>query len=165
MEKNAGGTEVRPRVGVGIIIKNDSNQVLLGLRIASHGTGEWSFPGGHLEFGETVFDTARREVKEETDLEIDDFELVSVCDEMRYIKTDNKHYLNLGVLGHYKGGEPKNMEPHKCQEWKWFSLDALPENLFEPTGITLRNYADGVYLSTSAVMFSSRSPFTASSHT
>lgn len=144
MEKNADGVELRPRIGIGVLIKNDQNQVLLGLRIASHGTGEWSFPGGHLEFGETIFETAKREVKEETDLDIDEFELVSVCDEMRYIKTDNKHYLNLSVLGHYKGGEPKNMEPHKCQEWKWFSFDTLPENLFEPTGITLKNYKDRV---------------------
>lgn len=144
MEKNIDGVELRPRVGIGVLIKNAQNQVLLGLRIASHGTGEWSFPGGHLEFGETIFETAKREVKEETDLEIDEFELVSVCDEMRYIKSDNKHYLNLSVLGHYKGGEPKNMEPHKCQEWKWFPLNALPENLFEPTDITLKNYKNKI---------------------
>lgn len=82
---------------------------------------------GHLEFGETVFETAKREVVEETDLDVAEFELVSVCDEMHYIKTDNKHYLNLGVLGKYQGGESQVMEPEKCQEWKWFSLNALPE--------------------------------------
>lgn len=134
----------KPRVGVGVVILNDKNEVLLGLRIASHGTGEWSFPGGHLEFGETLFETAKREVKEEVDLDIDEFELISVCDEFRYIKTDNKHYLNLGLIGKYKGGEIKNMEPDKCKEWRWFSLDTLPENLFEPTGITLKNLKDGV---------------------
>lgn len=144
MEKNSNGTELRPKVGVGVLIKNDKDEVLLGLRISSHGSGEWSFPGGHLEFGETIFETAKREVKEETDLDIDKFELVSVCDEMRYIKTYNKHYLNLGVIGYYKSGEPKNMEPNKCQEWKWFSLENLPENLFEATGITLQNYKDKV---------------------
>jgi 8-oxo-dGTP diphosphatase len=141
---NINKPELRPRVGVGVLIKNGKDEVLLGLRIASHGAGEWSFPGGHLEFGETIFETAKREVKEETDLDISKFELVSVCDEMRYIKTDNKHYINLSVLGYYEGGEPKNVEPHKCQEWKWFSLDALPENMFEPTGITLKNYKDKV---------------------
>ncbi len=142
MEKNSNGNELRPRVGVGVLILNSQNEVLLGLRIASHGTGEWSFPGGHLEFGETVFETAKREVKEETNLDIDEFELVSVCDEMRYIHTDNKHYLNLGVLGKYRAGEPEAMEPDKCQEWKWFPLDSLPENLFEATAYTLRNFQD-----------------------
>lgn len=124
------------------MILNKKNEILLGLRVGSHGAGEWSFPGGHLEFGETVFETAKREVKEEVDLDIEEFELVSVCDEMRYIKSDNKHYLNLGVLGHYQGGEARNMEPEKCKEWRWFPLNSLPENLFEPTGITLQNFRD-----------------------
>ena len=48
-----------PKVGIGVMILNDQNQVLLGLRQGSHGAGEWSFPGGHLEFGETVFETAK----------------------------------------------------------------------------------------------------------
>lgn len=142
MEKNADGSERRPYVGVGILILNDKEEVLLGLRIASHGTGEWSFPGGHLEFGETVFETAKREVKEETNLDIEAFELISVCDEMRYIETNGKHFLNLGVVGKYRGGEPQTLEPDKCAEWKWFPLDNLPENLFEPTDLTLRNFKD-----------------------
>ncbi|MDB5238547.1 MAG: 8-oxo-dGTP diphosphatase [Candidatus Kaiserbacteria bacterium] len=144
MQKNADAALPEPRVGIGVIIKNDRNEVLLGLRMSSHGAGEWAFPGGHLEFGETVFETAKREVKEETDLDIDQFELVSVCDEMRYIKSDNKHYLNLSILGHYTGGEPKNMEPHKCKEWKWFPLDQIPSNMFEPSGIALNNLRDKV---------------------
>jgi 8-oxo-dGTP diphosphatase len=142
MEKNAHEEMPRPRVGVGVLILNNKNEVLLGLRKASHGTGEWCFPGGHLEFGETIFETAKREVKEETNLDISKFELVSVCDEMRYIKTDNKHYLNLGVLGKYAGGEPIVMEPDKCKEWIWFPMQALPENLFEATAFTLKNFKD-----------------------
>jgi len=142
MGKNVDANNRRPYVGVGILVLNNKEEVLLGLRIASHGIGEWAFPGGHLEFGETVFQTAKREVKEETNLDIDDFELVSVCDEMRYIETHGKHYLNLGVLGKYRGGDPVTMEPDKCREWRWFSLDNLPENLFEPTALTLRNFKD-----------------------
>jgi 8-oxo-dGTP diphosphatase len=145
MEKNVGKETPRPRVGIGVMILNEQNEVLLGLRIASHGSGEWAFPGGHLEFGETVFETAKRETKEETDLDIDSFELVSVCDELRYIETNHKHYLNVSVLGHYKSGEAKVMEPYKCKEWKWFPLTALPEKLFESTATTLQNYAEHVF--------------------
>lgn len=132
------------RVGIGVVILNNNNQVLLGLRKGSHGSGEWSFPGGHLEFGETVFETAKREVKEETDLDINDFELISVFDEMRYIDSDNKHYLNIGVLSHHEGDNVKNMEPHKCERWQWFALDDLPKNLFEPTEVTLNNLENGI---------------------
>lgn len=142
MAKNADCTEMRPQVGIGVMILDDKNEVLLGLRAGSHGAGEWSFPGGHLEFGDTIFETAAREVKEETDLDISQFDLISVGDEMRYIKTDNKHYVNLGILGHYSGGEVINMEPHKCKEWKWFPIRDIPKNLFEGTEIMLRNYKE-----------------------
>lgn len=132
-----------PRVGVGVMLQNEKGGVLLGLRRGSHGAGEWSFPGGHLEWGETVFETAKREVREETGLEINKMELISVADEMRYIKTDNKHYLNIGVKAKYFGGEPRIMEPEKCKEWRWFGLDELPEKLLEGTELIIKNYKAG----------------------
>lgn len=137
-----------PRVGVGIMIKNGKGEVLLGLRKGSHGSGEWSFPGGHLEFGETVFETAKREVKEETGLDVNEFNLISVADEMRYIESDGKHYLNIGVEGVYEGGIPSVKEVDKCEEWRWFSLDNLPDKMFEGTELVIRNYqANMIYQS------------------
>ena len=47
----------------------------------------WSFPGGHLEMGETVLETAKRETMEETSLDIDSFELISLANERRYLKS------------------------------------------------------------------------------
>lgn len=132
-----------PRVGIGVMMQNKKGEVLLGLRRGSHGAGEWCFPGGHLEWGETVFKTAEREVKEETGLDVSRFELISVFDEMRYIKTDNKHYLNIGVKAEYQGGAPKLMEPDKCEEWRWFNLDNLPEKMLESTEQIIKNYQAG----------------------
>ena len=142
MEKNASGTEERPRVGVGVIILNEQGQVLLGLRAGSHGDGEWAIPGGHLEIGETIFETAKREVLEETGLTVKPVELVAVCDDMNHIQTGGGHYVHIGVLSRYQGGEPQIMEPKKCKEWRWSPLEALPEPLFEPTVFVLRNYID-----------------------
>ena len=124
------------------MIQNDKSEVLIGQRIKSHGTGEWSFPGGHLEFGETLFDCAKREVMEETGLETNQFELISIADEMRYIESDNKHYVNIGIKADYAGGEPKNLEPEKCSGWGWFSLDNLPSPLFEGTELVINNFID-----------------------
>ncbi len=132
-----------PRVGIGVLIQNDKGEVLMGLRQGSHGAGEWSFPGGHLDFGETIFETAKRETKEEVGLDVEEFELISVADEMRYIKTDNKHYLNIGIKAVYNGGEPKLMEPEKCKEWRWFSLEDLPERIFEGTELVINNFKKG----------------------
>jgi len=129
-----------PRVGVGVMIQNEKGEVLLGLRQGSHGAGEWSFPGGHLEFGETVFETAKREVAEECNLIVDNFELISVYDEMRYIKSDGKHYLGLGVKAECIGGSLKTMEPEKCFEWRWFSLDNLPDKILDNTEGIIKNF-------------------------
>lgn len=143
MEMNADGAEARPRIGIGVMVQNDDGQVLLGLRKSSHGAGEWSFPGGHLEFGETMQEAAKREVMEETGLLVDDISLISVADEMRYIKTDGKHYVNVGFLAKYQGGTPMVMEPEKSGEWCWFDLKNLPENLFEGTMLTIKNFKAG----------------------
>jgi 8-oxo-dGTP diphosphatase len=59
---------------------------------------------------------------------------------MRYLKTDNKHYLNIGVEGLYKGGEPLVMEVDKCEKWSWFNIDNLPANLFEGTELVINNF-------------------------
>jgi 8-oxo-dGTP diphosphatase len=135
--------KIFPKVGVGVLIQNKKGEVLLGERMGSHGAGEWSFPGGHLDFGETIFETARRETKEETGLDVSEFKLISVADELRYIKTDNKHYLNIGIMAKYSGGEARVMEPNKCREWRWFSLENLPDKMLEGTELVIKNFKAG----------------------
>jgi len=130
-------------VGVGVLIKNDKGEVLLGKRKGSHGAGEWGFPGGSLRFGEKVIEAVIRETKEETGLDIYDCELISVFDELGYMESDKKHYLGIGMSAKYKGGEPKIMEPEKCEEWRWFSLDNLPENVFEGSALVIKSYKAG----------------------
>lgn len=68
-----------PIVGVGAIIIHD-NQVLLIQRGQEPLKGEWSLPGGALELGETLEQGIRREVLEETGLEIEPVKIVEVFD-------------------------------------------------------------------------------------
>ena len=51
----------------GCIILNDKNEVLL----IHHNAGHWDFPKGHMEEGETEVQTAIREVKEETNIDVE----------------------------------------------------------------------------------------------
>jgi len=134
--------EKRVRVGIGVMIK-DGNMILLGHRaIKRKDTGgifepdSWTFPGGKQEFDETFFEGAKREVKEETNLEISDLELFGAEDDMQ----PDKHYVTLHIIAHSHSGELKTMEPEKEDEWKWFSLDDLPENLYSPTKKFIENY-------------------------
>ncbi len=118
-----------PRVGVGVCICRDG-KVLLGKRMGSHGEGTWSFPGGHLEFGETIEACAARETLEETGLEVERMQLGPYTND--YFAAEGKHYLTLFVIAHSSKGNPALLEPHKCLEWKWFDWNALPEPLFLP---------------------------------
>ncbi|MFZ1987547.1 MAG: NUDIX hydrolase [Minisyncoccia bacterium] len=115
-----------PKVGVGVIVKKDG-KVLVGQRKSSHGQGTWSFPGGHLEFGETVVQCALRETKEETGLSVKNAAFVTFTEDFF---SGEKHYVTLFVSADYDGGEVEIMEPEKWQEWKWFSWSELPEPLF-----------------------------------
>jgi len=119
----------RPMVGVGVIvIKN--GKVLLGKRKNAHGKGTWCFPGGHLEFNEEIEDCAKREVLEETGIQIKNIKLAAFTNDI--FKEEGKHYVTLFVVSEYDCGEVKVMEPEKCEKWDWFEWDNLPSPLFLP---------------------------------
>jgi len=118
----------RPKVGLGAYILNEKNQVLLTKRFGSHGSGTWCPPGGHLEFGESFFDCAKREAKEEVDLDILEIKVVGVTNDIHF--DEQKHYVTVHVQTVRWAGVPKIMEPEKCTAIGWFDLDKLPSPLF-----------------------------------
>ena len=119
----------RPRVGIGVIIRKES-KVLLGKRKNSHGTGTWQFPGGHLELNESWEDCAKREVKEEVDIEIKNIHFATVTNDI--FQKEGKHYITIFMVADYAGGNLKLMEPSKCEEWQWFDWSAWPKLSFLP---------------------------------
>lgn len=118
-----------PRIGVGVIALNNKNQILLGKRKNSHGDGNWAPPGGHLEFGESPIQCAKRELLEETGLSLLSARESSVTNDV--FTKDDKHYLTVFVEGNVEG-EALILEPDKCTEWRWFDWDNLPSPLFLP---------------------------------
>jgi 8-oxo-dGTP diphosphatase len=125
----------RPKVGVGVLIIKDS-KVLLGKRKNAHGDGMWSPPGGHLEFGESFETCAKREVLEETGIEVLNMKKCGFTNDV--FINENKHYVSIFMLVDKFCGEPKILEPEKCECWSWFDFDKLPENLFLP----LKNFIE-----------------------
>jgi 8-oxo-dGTP diphosphatase len=69
-----------PRLGVGAVIRDRKRRVLLIERAKPPGVGTWSFPGGSLEWGETVEQAVRREVREETGLVVTPDRLLCVTE-------------------------------------------------------------------------------------
>ena len=117
----------RPAVGLGVILVKNGH-ILMGKRKNSHGNGTWAFPGGHLEFGESFEECARRETLEETGLEITNIRFVYATNDIFH--KENKHYITIFVQADYLSGEPQTLEPHKCEGWSWFKWDSLPTPLF-----------------------------------
>ena len=119
----------RPLVGVGIIVRKEE-KVLLGKRKNVHGEGTWQFPGGHLEYFETIFECAKREVHEEVGIEITNLQIATFTNDL--FKKERKHYVTLFVLSDYSQGVVKVCEPEKCERWEWFGWSELPSPLFIP---------------------------------
>ena len=119
----------RPRIGVGVIVRKDG-RILLGERLSAHGAGSWQFPGGHLEYGESLESCAEREVMEETGMVIGGIRPVTFTNDI-FIEQE-KHYVTLYMVADYLEGTPQVLEPEKCASWAWFTWDALPEPLFLP---------------------------------
>lgn len=130
--------ELRPKVGVGVMVFKDG-KVLLGKRKNSHGAGEYAWPGGHLEYMEGMENCARREVREETGIEIKNLRFLRVMN----FKTAEKHYADLSFIAEWELGEPKVLEPEKCEGWEWYEIDNLPQPLFGSIISSVEAYKTG----------------------
>lgn len=127
------------KVGVGIyVIKN--GKILLGKRKGKHAAGVYAAPGGHLEYMESFEGCARREAKEETGIEIENVRFVRLLNLKDYAP---KHYVHVTMIADWKSGEPKVMEPDKCESWDWYDLDKLPTPLFATVEADLKAYKTG----------------------
>jgi 8-oxo-dGTP diphosphatase len=129
----------RPHIGVGVMVWN-GDRLLLGKRISAHSENSWQFPGGHLEFGETVEACAGREVEEEAGIKIRNIKPGGFTNDV-FIDAD-KHYVTLFVSSEYDSGELTVMEPDKCEQWQWFQWNRLPQPLFLPIRNFLKQYPD-----------------------
>lgn len=118
------------RVGVGLYIFNENNELLIGLRKSKHGNDTWSPPGGHVDFGEGFKVAAARETKEETNLDINIEDIKEVATTNDIYLDEDKHYVTIHLITRKYSGKLILMEPEKCSNWKWVSLDNLPDNMF-----------------------------------
>lgn len=104
-----------------------ANTILLGLRTAGFGTGTWGLPGGHLEKGETIFQSAIRELFEETGIRAEEtnLEIIVIGDPI----PENNYHMQIGVLVKEWEGFPSIVAPDELGELKFFPLDSLPSPL------------------------------------
>lgn len=109
-------------IGVGAIILNKQGKFLLLKRgtKSQNEVGLWGFPGGAVEFGETLAETIKREVKEELGILIKPLKLLSPINHL--IPKEKQHWIAAPYLCKLTSGTPKILEPEKNSDIGWFSL-------------------------------------------
>lgn len=111
-----------------VIIVNDQNQILLQLRL----NGNWGLPGGLMDLGESFEEVAKREVREETGLEVENLTLLNVFSGSGYyLKVPNGDELYSATAVYYTKDVRGEIEIdyRESQDMKYFSPDQLPNEL------------------------------------
>lgn len=128
-------------VAVGVMMFNEKNELFLSKRSeqVKNEKGCWEIPGGSVEFGETLHDAVKREIKEEYGVKIDTLEQFPAEDHL--VPQEKQHWVATTFLAKVKEGQiPKIMEPDKCDAIGWFALDNLPSPLSIITRLDLKHY-------------------------
>jgi len=121
--QSPGGTDDRPVVTVGALIYDEAGRALM---IRTQKWSQlWGIPGGKVKFGESSVEALRREIKEETNLDIEDarFVLVQDCIHSKEFYRD-AHFVLLNYSCRCVG-EPRVKLNEEAQEFRWVGEDEL----------------------------------------
>ncbi len=117
----------------GCLIFNEKGQVLLQRRSDD---GLWGNPGGSMDLGETIYETIIREIKEETNLEIEKENLkifnIYSGEEQHHIYPNNDEVYFVNIIFEtdvYRGTVKSDSESY---ELKFFDIDKLPSDITKP---------------------------------
>lgn len=127
-------------VGVGALVVDGQGRLFLARRgpQAKNERGLWEFPGGSVEFGETLAGALQREMMEEYGIRIDVGELLDVFDHI--LPDEGQHWVSPTYLCRIVSGEARILEPGKCSQIGWFGLDDIPADLSIITRHNLETY-------------------------
>lgn len=116
-----------PKIVIGALIYNEENKIFLG---KSNKWGDrWIVPGGHLELGETFVECIKREVREETNLEISNIELIGIQESIfseEFHKKRHMIFLDYCCLANNSSSIKLNDE---IQEYIWIKPEEALEKL------------------------------------
>ncbi len=110
---------------VAVALVEQAGRILLGRRNHNPGKGRWSFPSGYVNRGEQVEDAARREVKEETGLDVRLGGLLNV-----YSEPGSPNVLLVYLAFPLDLSQPLVAQPEEVQALDYFDLNNLPELAF-----------------------------------
>jgi ADP-ribose pyrophosphatase YjhB (NUDIX family) len=114
-----------------LLLFDGDNVLLLRRYNTGYQDGMYSVPAGHLDGGESLRAAMIREAQEEIgiSLAVEDVHFAHVMH--RGVAGDSamdQERIDFFFTARKYEGTPKIMEPHKCNELRWYPLDALPDN-------------------------------------
>jgi len=122
-----------PEPTVGALVFNSNNEVFL--MTSPKWRGKYIIPGGHIEIGETIEEALKREIKEETNLEIFDINFISVSDFIDDKQFhESKHFI---FLDHWC--KTKNIDVKLNEEGSSYVCVTIPEALKLPLANATKN--------------------------
>jgi 8-oxo-dGTP pyrophosphatase MutT (NUDIX family) len=135
------GTQPILMCGTSVIIENEQAQVLM-----LHRTDNdcWCFPGGAVELGETVEAAAKREVLEETGLQVGQLELFGVFSgpELYYQYPNGDEVYNVDIVFCSKANETMGELTinEEGRDIRYFPIHSLPPNISPPVILVVREF-------------------------
>ena len=130
-------------VGATLLVFNSNNEILMNLR---SDTNDWGLPGGGKELYETLEECAIRELKEETSLDTNDLELVTVLSGKEYYYVYPNDDITDCVMALYKvknySGQ-MGINDNESLNIEFFSLDNLPTLIEKRAGLIIDKIKSG----------------------
>lgn len=130
------------RAAVYLILIRDGKTLLARRFNTGWMDGKYSLIAGHLDGKEKVTDAMIREAYEEAGIKIakEDIRPLKVLHRM----STDQEYMDFFFIAEKWEGEPKIMEPEKCDDMSWFPLSNLPENTLPHVKDVIEHYKDGI---------------------
>jgi 8-oxo-dGTP diphosphatase len=117
----------KPIVVVAVIVRKPDQTCLMGRRKGGSLDGKWCFPGGKVEYMETLSYTCVREVAEETGILLSSEPKFWTFTES-FHPVDGGHMLGMVfTVSVDMNIQAELAEPHKFYEWKWFRWEEIPK--------------------------------------
>ena len=115
-----------PKPTATAVCVDESGRVLLTRRAVEPAVGAWDLPGGFVDEGEHPLQTLRRELREETNLEVEPLEFLGVWNDVYGGDSTAKSTVNLFWTARVVGGEPRAADD--VSELGWFAREELPRD-------------------------------------
>lgn len=136
-------------IGVGVILLNENNEILLLLRNSDanladsdmHYEGQYTLPAGKVKFGEEFEDAGIRKAKEETNLDVSDIKVICLLNDYN----ENAHYATIGLVSQKFSGNVDIGDTLEHVSYIWTGINDLPKNLCRSSLDIINRYKENIF--------------------